>query len=37
MEKRNAYRNLVGKPLRECPIAGLRRIWEDNIRVVVGR
>jgi hypothetical protein len=30
-EKRNAYRNLVGKPKGKRPLGRLGRRWEDNI------
>jgi hypothetical protein len=32
-EKRNAYRNLVGKPERKRPLGRPRPRWEDNIRM----
>jgi hypothetical protein len=32
-EKRNAYRNLVGKPEGKRPLGRPRRRWEDNIRM----
>jgi hypothetical protein len=31
MEKRNAYRDLVGKPEGKRPLGRHRRRWEDNI------
>ena len=30
---RNAYRVLVGKPVRKRPLWRLRRRWEDNIKM----
>jgi hypothetical protein len=33
MEKRNAYRLLVGKPEGRRPLRGPRRRWVDNIRM----
>jgi hypothetical protein len=33
MEKRNAYRVLVGKPERERPLGRPRRKWVDNIKM----
>jgi hypothetical protein len=30
---RNAYRILVRKPLRKCPLGRLRRRWEDDIKM----
>jgi hypothetical protein len=33
MEKRNAYRTLVGMPKRKRPPARHRRRWEDNIKI----
>jgi hypothetical protein len=32
-EKRNAYKNLVGKPEGERLLGRPRRRWEDNIRM----
>jgi hypothetical protein len=32
-EKRNAYRILVRKPEGKRPLRGLRRRWEDNIKM----
>jgi hypothetical protein len=32
-EKRNAYRNLVGKPEGMRPLGRPRRRWEDNIKM----
>jgi hypothetical protein len=32
MEKRNAYRILVGKPEGKKPLGRLRRRWVDNIK-----
>jgi hypothetical protein len=32
-EKKNAYRLLVGKPVRKRPIGRPRRRWVDNIRM----
>jgi hypothetical protein len=32
-EKRNAYRLLVGKPVRKRPLGRPRRRWVDNIRM----
>jgi hypothetical protein len=32
-EKRNAYRNLVGKPEGKRPLGRRRHRWEDNIRM----
>jgi hypothetical protein len=32
-EKRNAYRNLVGKPEGKRPLGSHRRRWEDNIEM----
>jgi hypothetical protein len=33
MEKRNAYRILVGKPEGKRPLGRPRRRWEDNIKM----
>jgi hypothetical protein len=33
VEKRNAYRILVGKPEGKRPLGGPRRGWEDNIKM----
>jgi hypothetical protein len=33
MEKKNAYRILVGKPEGTRPLGRPRRRWEDNIRM----
>jgi hypothetical protein len=33
MEKRNAYRILVGKPKGKRPLRRPRHGWEDNIRM----
>jgi hypothetical protein len=33
MGKKNAYRNLVGKPKGKGPLGRPRRRWEDNIRI----
>jgi hypothetical protein len=33
MEKRNAYRILVGKPEGKRPLERLRRRWVDNIKM----
>jgi hypothetical protein len=33
MEKRNAYRILVGKPEGERPLGRPRRMWVDNIKM----
>jgi hypothetical protein len=35
-EKRNAYRLLVGKPVRNRPVGRPRRRWVDNIRMDLG-
>jgi hypothetical protein len=35
VEKRNAYRLLVGKPERKRPLGGQRRRWVDNIKMYV--
>jgi hypothetical protein len=32
-EKRNACRNLVGKPKGKRPLGKLRRRWVDNIKM----
>jgi hypothetical protein len=32
-EKRNAHRNLVGKPEGKRPLGRPRRRWEDNVRI----
>jgi hypothetical protein len=32
-EKRNAYRNLVGKPEGKRPLGRPRRRWVDNIKI----
>jgi hypothetical protein len=32
-EKRNAYRNLVGKPEGKKPLGRPKRRWEDNIKM----
>jgi hypothetical protein len=34
-EKRNAYRLLVGKPEGRRPLGRPRRMWVDNIRMVL--
>jgi hypothetical protein len=36
MEKRHAYRLLVGKPEGRRPLGRLRRRWVDNIRMDLG-
>jgi hypothetical protein len=36
VEKRNAYRLLVGKPEGKRPLRGPRRRWVDNIRMDLG-
>jgi hypothetical protein len=36
MEKRNAYRLLVGKPGGKRPLGIPRRRWVDNIRMDLG-
>jgi hypothetical protein len=36
MEKRNAYRLLVGKSDGKRPLGRPRRIWVDNIRMDLG-
>jgi hypothetical protein len=36
VEKRNAYRLLVGKPERKRPLGRSRRRWVDNIRMDLG-
>jgi hypothetical protein len=36
MEKRNAYRLLVGKPEGKRPLGRPRRRWVDNIRMDLG-
>jgi hypothetical protein len=33
MEKRNAYRILVGKPEGKMPLGRTRRRWADNIKM----
>jgi hypothetical protein len=33
LEKRNAYRILVGKPKEKTPLGRPRRRWEDNIKM----
>jgi hypothetical protein len=33
MEKRNAYRILVGKPEGKRPLGRPRRMWVDNIKI----
>jgi hypothetical protein len=33
VEKRNAYRILVGKPERKRPLVRSRRWWVDNIKM----
>jgi hypothetical protein len=33
MEKRNAYRLLVGKPEERRPVRRPRRMWVDNIKI----
>jgi hypothetical protein len=35
-EKRNAYRNLVGKLEGKRPLERPKRRWEDNIKMVLG-
>jgi hypothetical protein len=35
LEKRNAFRVLVGKPKRERTPGRLRSMWEDNIIMVL--
>jgi hypothetical protein len=35
VEKRNAYRVLVGKPDGKRPLGKLRHRWEDNIKMVL--
>jgi hypothetical protein len=37
VEKRNAYRLLVGKPERKRPLGRPRRGWVDNIRMDLGK
>jgi hypothetical protein len=32
---RNAYKILGGKPERERPIGSPRRVWKDNIKLVL--
>jgi hypothetical protein len=32
-EKRNAYRILVGQPKGTRPLARIRHVWEDNIKI----
>jgi hypothetical protein len=32
-DTRNAYRNLLGTPLRKKPLGKPRRMWEENIKV----
>jgi hypothetical protein len=34
---RNAYKIFVGKPREKTQLGGLRRIWEDNIRMDLGK
>jgi hypothetical protein len=34
-DKRNAYKNLVGKSEREKPLGISRRRWEDNIKMEI--
>jgi hypothetical protein len=36
-KNKNAYRMLVGKTLRKCPLGRPRRRWEDNIKMDLGR
>jgi hypothetical protein len=36
LEKRNAYRILVGKPEGKEPLRRPRRRWENNIRMDLG-
>jgi hypothetical protein len=31
--KRNAYKNVVGKPEGKNPLGRSRRMWEDNIKM----
>jgi RNase H-fold protein (predicted Holliday junction resolvase) len=33
VDKRNAYRIVVGKPLRKHPLVGPRIKWVDNIKI----
>jgi hypothetical protein len=33
VERRGVYRVLVGKPDGKRPLGGLRRVWEDNIKM----
>jgi hypothetical protein len=37
VDKRNAYRILVGKPEEKTPLGRPRRRWEDNIKMVLER
>jgi hypothetical protein len=37
VEKRNAYRLLVGKPEGKRALGRLRRRWVDNIRMDLGK
>jgi hypothetical protein len=32
-DRRDAYRVLVGKPMRNIPLGNHRRRWEDNIKM----
>jgi hypothetical protein len=32
-KKRNAYRNLVGKPEGTRPVGRARRMWDENIKM----
>jgi hypothetical protein len=36
VEKRNAYRILVGKPEGKRPLGGPSRRWADNIKMDLG-
>jgi hypothetical protein len=36
-EKRNAYRNFVGKPEVQKPLGRSRRQWEDNMKMNLKR
>jgi hypothetical protein len=36
VDKRNVYRNLLGRPEGKKPLGRPRRRWEDNIKIDVG-
>jgi hypothetical protein len=36
LEKRNAYRILLGKPEGKRPLGRLRYVWVDNIKMDLG-